>query len=428
MKPRALFLTVALTACGSVLPQQHGPSTFVPAAMAPRGASCRGDAPKAADPTAVHGLMVWIDSTRLTTANPDILEYLPSDPKLCGASIDFLWSGIDKGPTAAHQYHWSLVEKTIAPWIAAGKRANMLFIGVNEAGSIDTATPSYVLTGPNPVPTVAACTSPGPGINPGPPTPIYWNPRYKGPWRAFIAAVIKKYGRDSRIGYMRFGLGAGAEDFAQHGADGNCFPAWQQHGLSGARFWATFSADLTRYIGRTSRANRSTVQQIVALNPFMDTASPYPVASAVASAAAGVGVGIGTENLGSGNYGSTPEPCTNAEYWCGAFNAAAGTVPEEFQPINFTLDTKITIAPLTSLLPYAMLNHAQIFELYPQEWLTADDPQYPTYCQYHRAWQKTLSQAADILGRSGKTASPPPSPSPCPSPALRQRPVTMPKP
>lgn len=404
MKPRALFLSLALTACGSALPLQHGPSGFGVANLTPHGVSCRGEAPKAADPTAVHGLMVWIDSTHLTTADPAILKYLPGDPKLCGASIDFLWSGIDKGPSAPKQYNWKLVENAIAPWVAAGKRANLLFIGVNEVGTIDTATPSYVLAGPNPVPTVAACTSPGPGTNPGPPTPVYWNPRYKGPWRAFIAAVIKQYGSDPRIGYMRFGLGAGAEDFPQHGADGNCFPAWQKYGLTGARYWALFSADLTRYIGRTSRANHATVQQIVALNPFMDTASPYPVASAVEAAAASVGVGIGTENLGSGKYGFTPEPCTNAEYWCGAFNAGAGTVPEEFQPINFTLDTKITVAPLTTLLPYAMLNHAQIFELYPQEWLTADDPQYPTYAQYHRAWRETLSQAADILGRSGTPA------------------------
>jgi len=400
MKQRALFLTVALTACGAVLPQQHAASTPDAARVSPRGVTCRETAPGAADPTAVHGLMVWIDSTHLTTAQPDILHYLPGDPKLCGASIDVLWSGIDKGPSAPHQYRWKVVENAIAPWVAAGKRANLLFVGVNEVGTADTATPSYVLAGPNPAPTVPACTNPGPGTQAGPPTPVYWNPRYKGPWRAFIAAAIKRYGRDPRIGYMRFGLGAGAEDFPQHGADGNCFAAWQKYGLSGAQYWAAFSSDLTRYIGRTARADHSTVQQIVALNPFADTASPYPVAGAVASAAAGAGVGIGTENLGSGNYGSTVQPCTNAQYWCGAFDASAGKVPEEFQPINFTLDENITIAPLTSLLPYAIHNHAQIFELYPQEWLTADDPHFPTYAQYHRAWQKTLSQAADILGRS----------------------------
>lgn len=414
MKPRALFLTVALTACGSVLPQQHTPpSAFVASRMAPRGVSCRGQAPKAADPTAVHGLMVWIDSTHLTTAEPEILQYLPNDPKLCGASIDFLWSGIDKGPNAPKQYVWKIVEDAIAPWAAAGKRANLLFVGVNEAGTADTATPSYVLTGPSPVPTVPACTSPGAGINPGPPTPVYWYPRYKRPWRAFIAAAIQRYGKDPRIGYMRFGLGAGAEDFPQHGADGNCFAAWQKYGLTGAHFWATFSANLTRYIGKTARKNHSTVQQMVALNPFQDIASPYPVAGTVAAAAAAAGVGFGTENLGSGNYGSTPEPCTNAEYWCAAFKAHAGAVPEEFQPINFTLDTNIAIAPLTTLLPYAMLNHAQIFELYPQEWLTADDPQFPTYCRHHRAWQKTLSKAADILGRSGPNSSPSPGPPAC---------------
>jgi hypothetical protein len=396
------MLIVALSACGSALPQQHVSPNM--ASLASRAAvSCRGRAPGAADPSAIHGLMVWIDSTQETTKDPSILQYLSTDPNVCGASIIFLWSGIDKGPAAPQQYKWSIIENTIGPWVAAGKFANLLFIGVNEVGTADTATPPWVLaqTGPNAVDTVP-CPNPGKG-NAGPPTPVYWEPGYGNPWRAFIKAVVAQYGKDPRIGYMRFGLGAGAEDFPQHGADANCFKTWNsKYGLT-AKSWAKFSAGLTRYIGRTSHASGATVQQIVALNPFSDPQAPYPVADHVANAASAVGVGFGTENLGSGNYGYVVQSCTKDDgvpYWCAAYDAHAGQVPEEFQPINFTLQKGTHIAPLPTLLRYAMYNHAQIFELYPQEWLTADDGSYPTYPAHHVAWQRALTRAAAILGTS----------------------------
>ncbi len=398
----AASLSVLVGGCAAAAPNP------VPAALARRAAAqpqaavtCRGPAPGAADPSAVHGLMVWLYSTVEVKKNPAILRYLTKDPNLCGASIVVLWSGIDKGPTAGRQYDFSVVERAIAPWAAVHKRVNLLFDGTNEVGPTDTATPAWVLaqTGSNAV-DVVPCPDPGPG-SVGPPTPVYWEPGYSTPYRAFIAAAIKRYGRDPRIGYMRFGLGAGAEDFPQHGADGACFPAWQKYGLS-AKYWAEFSASLTRYIARTSKDAGATVQQLVALNPFADAAAPYPVADRVAAAAAANGVGFGTENLGSGNYGSVVEPCTknaSVPYWCAAFTAHAGAVPLEFQPINFTLQAGTKIAPLPQLLPYAMANHAQIFELYPQEWLTADDPSYPTYAAHHAAWKRALDTAAAILGR-----------------------------
>lgn len=405
MKRIALALVTALAGCAA-MQAAVPPRTALAPASTHAGASgsalsCHGNPSRAADPSAVHGLMVWLDSVDLAKKEPAILQYLPKDPKLCGASIVVLWSGIDRGPTASPQFDFTPIERAMKPWVAAGKLVNLLFIGNNEVGTTDTATPSWVLaqTGANAVDLVP-CPNPGPG-SVGPPTPVYWEQGYSTPWRAFIAKAIARYGRNPHVGYMRFGLGAGAEDFPQHGADGACFAAWQKYGLS-AKFWAQFSASLTRYIGNTARRNASTVQQLVALNPFEDASAPFPVANRVASAAAASGVGFGTENLGSGNYGTVVESCTknaSVPYWCAAFQAHAGVVPLEFQPINFTLQPGTHIAPLPSLLPYAIANHAQIFELYPQEWLTADDPTFSTYAAHHVAWQRALTRAAATLGR-----------------------------
>jgi hypothetical protein len=195
---------------------------------------------------------------------------------------------------------------------------------------------------------------------------------------------------------MRFGLGAGAEDFPQHGADGACFSEWQKYNLS-ATFWAQFSGGLVRYIASQRARYGASVQQLVALNAFSDPSAPYDVASDVAGVAWRNGIGFGTENLGSGNYGSVVEPCSKNQpppYWCRAFDTHAGTVPLEFQPINFTLQPGVKIAPLPELLPYALYNHAQLFELYPQEWLTADDPSFSTYAKHHVAWKAALTKAA----------------------------------
>jgi hypothetical protein len=399
----SLLLAVMLAGCsvarGSAIPQSGTPQAAGRATSAGTP-SCTTPGPGVADPNAPHGLMVWLDSVDAAQNTPGVLQYLPSDPNLCGASIVVLWSGVDRGPAVSPQYDFSRVEKATQPWLKAGKKVNLLFIGTNEVGPTDTATPAWVLaqTGANQVDLVP-CPDPGTTGSIGPPTPVYWEPGYANPWHAFINRVIAKYATDTSIGYMRFGLGAGAEDFPQHGADANCFPLWQKYGMSAKR-WATFSSNLTETIAGISARHNSIVQQVVALNPFNDPAAPYNVSFAVATTAAANGIGFGTENLGSGSYGTVVEPCTknaSVPYWCKSFETYAGKVPLEFQPINFTLKAGAHVAPLTTLLPYAILNHAQLFELYPQEWLTADDPQYPTYAAHHIAWQNTLTQAAAQL-------------------------------
>jgi hypothetical protein len=362
-------------------------------------ASCRQPAPKAADPNAVHGLMVWIDSIDEPKNNPDIMKYVAADKNLCGASIVVLWSGIDRGPSASPQYSFTNVDNALKPWIHVHKIVNLLFVGTDEVGPIDHATPAWVLaqTGANHVDLIP-CPSPGPG-SVGPPTPVYWEQGYRTPWHKFISAAIAHYGSNPDVGYMRFGLGAGAEDFPQHGADGNCFPAWQKFGMS-AKFWAKFSSDLTGFIAAAAKRENSTAQQIVAINPFSDATHPFDVSNEVGNVAAKFGVGFGTENLGSGNYGRKVEACTTSIYWCHAFQTHAGTVPLEFQPINFTLQPGTNIAPLPELLAYAIFNHAQIFEIYPQDWLTADDPSYSTHAAHGAAWKKAFASAAAVLGGS----------------------------
>ena len=393
---RYFTIFVTLAACSA-------PTYALPGApRAVQFAPCTKPLATVPDPGAPHGLMVWIDSLTEIKSQPEILKYLSGDSRLCGASILVMWSAIDRGPSVNPQYDFAPLEAAMAPWLKAGKIVNVLVAGVNEAGTVNTATPAWVLaqTGPNKV-DVVPCPNPGGGQKAGPPTPVYWEPGYRRPWGAFIAAMIRKYGSDPHVGYMRFGLGAGAEDFPQHGADGNCFAAWAAYGMSAKR-WARYSTSVVSEIAAESQRNSSRVQQLVALNTFADPQHPFDVPGAVAHSAYDNAIGFGTENLGSGNYGSTTVACASnspVPYWCRAFDEYAGKVPLQFQPISWTLNPAFPkLAPLTQLLPYALYNHAQIFELYYQEWLTADDPNWPTYRAHHTAWSKALASAAEVLG------------------------------
>jgi hypothetical protein len=50
------------------------------------------------------------------------------------------------------------------------------------------------------------------------------------------------------------------------------------------------------------------------------------------------------------------------------------------------------------MLPFAVNQRVQIFEIYVQDWLVAYDPGSPGYAQYHAEYQKVLEEAAKSLG------------------------------
>jgi len=374
----------------------------IPLTLAPATRTCLTPNPKLPDPDGTHGLFVWIHNFLPASELAAIQQYVLPDKTVCGASIVVLWSQIDKGPAAKRQYQFSVVQKAIAPWAAAGKPVNLLFAGASETGANDTATPAWVLaqTGSNAV-ALVSCPNPGMGQGVSAPAPVYWQPGYATPYRAFIAAVIKKYGSDHRIGYMRFGIGMGAEDYVQHGADGACASDWAPYGLS-ASFWGTFSSNLVSYIASL----HSKRQIMIAINNFAGDGAPKSktaVPNVVAATATAAGIGFGTLNLGAFGGAQVNQSCTLdtpfPPYWCTAFDTSAGKVPLMFQTLTFSYNpAQPSIPALGKLIGYARTNHAQFFELYPDEWLGADDPAWPTYAAHHVYLAKRLGDAAAWAG------------------------------
>jgi hypothetical protein len=370
----------------------------VRASVVPAALSCQAPISTLPDANGVHGLYVWIHNFLPATELAAIRKYVIPDSTVCGASIVVLWSQVDRGPGVSPQFDFTSLNEAIYPWAKAGKPVNLLFAGASETGANDTATPTWVLAqaGSNAVPLIS-CPDPGAGQKVSAPAPVYWLPGYATPYRKLIRRVIAKFGNDPRIGYIRFGIGMGAEDYVQHGADGACAPNWAPYGLS-ATFWGAYSSRLVTFVASLHPAH----QIMIALNNFAGDGAPgskTAVPNVVAATAAAAGIGFGTLNLGAFGGAHVNQSCTLdtpfPPYWCNAFDSHAGAVPLMFQTITFSFNPEQpSVAPLGQLLGYAKTNHAQAFELYPDEWLGADDPSWPTYAAHHAYLAATLKAAA----------------------------------
>ena len=354
---------------------------------------------RVADPPAIHGIYVALNNPLPSTSplrrNPALVErYLVHDDTLCGANLLVAWSAVDRGPGQHPRYDWSSVDKAAAPWIKVSKDVNLIVWGVAYDSTLSPTpvTPAYVLRG---VPTVTC-----PGTN-DPVTPVYWNAGYAQNYQTFMRAVVSRYGRDPSVGYIRFGLGVGGEDYPANHMTGSCLSAWQAQGLSPRR-WIDYSTAMIAFERTlTSRIPRfSRTSLMVGINPLPG----YPHSSVpdiVARAAVQNGLGFGMQGLTvkqGANY-RQGKPCYAD--WCALFRRYVGRVPLEVQ--TYTRSNPNGGGPsgsLPALLHLALQARAQILELWPEEWLVTNDPNSPFHAAHSLAYRNALSVAATGSRRS----------------------------
>jgi hypothetical protein len=367
-----------------------------------------------ADPGGVRGLFVaTANQTRPSlpsapVSNAQVLRYLVPNRTICGADLVIPWSAIDRGPGQTPRYDWSFLDQAAAPWVAAGKIVNLIVWGTDESTRYEvggeSATPAYVLSS---TPTVS-CGGRDPTV------PVYWNPGYEKPWRAFEAALVAHVADDRSVGYIRFGLGTGGEDFPVDGfTQGACYPKWKRAGLTAATWldWSTSEIDY-----------EASLQSAHPLNVGINTFPGAPnLPAKVAAEAASHGIGFGMEGMTAKqiqNARSDPRRCVAD--WCSLFDTWAGRVPLEVQTYTASDPSGAgKTGALAPLLSYSVMDaHAQLLELYPQEWLVADDPDWPTkttsdYARYHAAYAAALARAAaEVGGQPSAVIVIPPHPRP----------------
>jgi hypothetical protein len=366
--------------------------TLVPALLQPAGASiklkskaavphsvaCSGTDAKVSDPAGPHGLF------ELGALGAGIKQYAMRSPLLCGADVFVNWSSIDNGIGASPRYNWSHLDADIAPWEAAGKEIALIVSGASEGGTADTATPSYVTSRVD----MVRCTA-------EPPVPVFWQPSYLSNWESFIQATVQHFAADPHIAYLRFGLSVDGEGYIPGVHDtGTCLTQWNAFGY--ATQWAGYTQDLLKFEGTLHSPH-----QILAALDYDD----MPTTGAQATAD-GVGVGIAGLDKATATAVLDHQACPIYN-WCAAFTPLAGKSAlylQEYQYSDPSGSLHLTppsnqelTGPLPPLLQAGMKMHAQLLEIYPEDWLLALDPQYPNYGRYHTEYLNALKSAAAVV-------------------------------
>lgn len=361
-----LLVTIRSTATARGQSRSSSPSARIP--------SCTENLSTVAVPSAPHGLfaIMFPGASRLNARAHDVLLH---NPVVCGANFYIVWSEVDRGPRANPRYDWSRVDEQIAPWVAAGKQINFIVWAAAYNRGL-RATPDWAVAKADRV----SC----PNFDD---VPVFWDRTFMSNYQQFMSAVVQKYGGNSAVGYIRFGLGLGGETFPP------CMFAMKNRGFS-PETWRKYTLDMLDY----EASLKSPKLLMVGINSFGNPKNlEYP--AAVARRAIENGIALGSQALSIEDQRASQggQPC--AVDWCRIFQEAAGKVPLELQPLKHTNpDRNGPIGSLADIMPFALRMKVQIFELYLQDWLVAYDPGDPNYPRYHQEYQQALEAAAKVVG------------------------------
>jgi hypothetical protein len=299
-------------------------------------------------PKAPHGLFVILFPG--AAINSKATKYLVSQAPVCGANIYVVWNQVDKGPNANPRYDWSVIDEQMA-------------------------TPAYVFAK---VPSVS-CPSFGR-------VPVFWNDDFIQSYRSFQSAILGKYGTNSSVGYIRFGLGAGGEIYPA------CMYALKDHGFSEA-IWQKYLFAMLDY----EKSLNSSKQLAVGLNEFGNPPN-LNFTAAIAERAIQDGIAIGNQGLTVEDVRNDRAGRACMADWCRLFRGARGKVPLVLQTGGATHPDHSDPGSMLDILPFALGFHVQILELYVEDWLVAYDPTDPNYAHYHDEYRKVYESAAQSLG------------------------------
>jgi hypothetical protein len=324
------------------------------------------------------------DGTDASAIRQFLMNTSQDGAPVSGATIVVQWSAVDPDGNAAH-YDWSVPDGQIQPWVAVGKKVNLV-VWANSDGSGATCGPPgrFGLAG------VGNCAIPAyvwtalgssnyvvcnPSNSNGPQQmPNYFSTTFQRNYQNFMAALVSHYGSNPAIGYIRFGLGRGGETIPVADWDNTSEACGQQYVTT----WGySVSSWDSNYLGPMLQFEHSlgSPKQLMVGLTSMGNHSGNQNADFAAHTAVPFGIGIGSQGLQLADVAG----CSGASSdWCNLFHQYVGQVPLELQPIGESCPGGgCQTGDLTQLLPFAVANHATIFEIYYQDWLKAYDSSYP---------------------------------------------------
>jgi len=307
----------------------------------------------------------------------DVQKYLVNNNStVAGVDLWLEWASADFGPTSNPQYDFSAFDASIAQFIAAGKKINIIVWAVADLVT-NSSTPQYVwdALGASNITTCA-----------GEQIPNYFSPAFITPYQAFMAQVIQHYGTNASVGYIRIGLGRGGETFpAQSFGTDPCTQTFVNNWGWTDATWEAYVDGMVNY----EVSLNSPKQLMIGL----DTVDTYTMADIEAANAVPQKVALGNEGLDANDIAKYP--ICSAD-WCNlwALYKTAG-VPLELQTIAVSDPTgNGPVGSLTVILPFAVTHGATIMEIYTDDWLLAFDPNYPGYSTYGASYAAAIKAAA----------------------------------
>jgi hypothetical protein len=305
----------------------------------------------------------------------DVQQYVMTNPLVTGADLSLQWASADLGPSSNPQYDFSAFDAEIAPWIGAGKKVNIVLWAVGD-GATNTATPQYVWTNLG-ASNITTCA----GEN----IPNYFDSAFQIPYQAFMAQVVKHYGANGSIGYIRIGLGRGGETLpSQNFGTDACTNAFVNK-------WGWTDTNWTNYV-TGMLAYEAKLKSPKQLMVGIDGVDSYTMPDSEAAAAVALHLGFGNQGVEASDITNYPHCMAD---WCDLFAEYEGDVPLELQTIaQSSPQGESPVGSLVKLLPFAVQNHATILEIYSNDWLLAFDPNYPGYNTYGAAYASAFKAAA----------------------------------
>jgi len=306
----------------------------------------------------------------------DVQSYLVKNSLISGVTIWLEWSSADNGPTANPQYDFSAFDAEIAPWIAAGKKVNIVVWAVSDTQT-NNATPSYVMSnlGSSNITTCA-----------GEKIPNYFSSAFQLPYEAFMAQVIKHYGSNGSIGYIRIGLGRGGETFpAPNFGTDPCTGVFEKK-------WGWTDTTWTNYVNAMLNYE-STLKSPKQMMVGIDSVDSSSMPDSEAATAVSLKMAFGNQGMNASDITNYPH-CSSD--WCNLFDEYTGKVPLELQTIALSSpENNPPVGSLVYLLPFAVSHHVTILEIYTDDWLLAFDPNYPGNSTYGAAYAAAFKAAAE---------------------------------
>lgn len=345
---------------------------------------------------------LFLNAANLPTQNQqEITSFVIPDPTNCGANIIVSWSAVDNGSS----YDWTSVIEAARPWVKAGKTVNLLVWGaaqIKEQEFGKPITPQYVLDQVTDV-TCSYFDQEKQETFVYPRTPAFWENDYKENYKKFARAVVKRFGDKPWVGFIRFGIGVGAESYPANGipkADNPCTTKWTSAPMNlsyeqGKNIgWKNYSLEMIDFFSTLQTSKPI----LVTINEYPGVGRPF--GRLLADAAISKGFGVGTQGLTitqKEKYDAR-QPCFAD--WCKIFddNNAGNNVILEIQTATQSSPQNVNrTGPLPLLLEFSLARGTQILELYRSEWVVANDPNNPNFDRYGQSYKDALVDAAKAL-------------------------------